>query len=93
MSIKQGLAQTLFLRAFRVCDEEFLSDECQFVRDCLKKLAYPKRVLDVGLRKARQVFFRQKNGSNVKDKSERKCLFLPYVICVFGVKGFRYEKV
>ena len=79
VSIKQGLAQTLFLRAFRVCDEEFLSEECQFIRDCLKRLAYPKSVLDVGLRKARQVYFRQKNGSNVKDKSERKCLFLPYM--------------
>ena len=78
-SIKQGLAQTLFLRAYRVCDEEYLSDECDFICDCLKKLAYPQRMLDVALRKAKQVFFRRKNDSELDDRPKRKCLFLPYM--------------
>ena len=79
--IKKGLAQTLFLRALRVCDKEYLTKEFEFICQCLKKLAYPQRVLDVAWRKARQVYFRQINGS-VRQKdvdSKRKKLFLPYM--------------
>ena len=54
--IKLGLAQSLFLRALRICSPEFL-DEISHVKNALNKLAYPKKVLQKALFKARKVHF------------------------------------
>ena len=47
--IKLGLAQSLFLRALRICSPEFLDNEISHVKNALNKLAYPKKVLQKDL--------------------------------------------
>ncbi len=54
---KVGLAQGLFLRAFRICDPSLLNDEINHVRTSLKRLAYPTRILNKANWKARNSYF------------------------------------
>ena len=56
--VKTGVAQSLFIRALRVCSPEYLTDEITHINKALNKLAYPKRVLNIALSKARKIHFR-----------------------------------
>ena len=69
--IKLGIAQSLFLRALRICSPDFLDSEIDHVKNVLTKLAYPKKVLKLALLKARKVRF----SSNI-DKPLRENLQL-----------------
>ena len=51
--IKLGIAQSLFLRALRICSPDFLDSEIDHVKNVLTKLAYPKKVLKLALLKTR----------------------------------------
>ena len=64
-SIKLGLAQSLFLRALRVCCDDFLTEEINFITNLLKQLAYPDKILKNALTKAKRTFFRSKTQLNV----------------------------
>ena len=66
-SIKLGLVQSLFLRAYRVCSDNFLTEEINFITNSLKKLAYPEKILNKGLSKAKRTFFRSKTQVNFND--------------------------
>ena len=41
IDLKIGLAQCLFLRAYRICSECFLDQEICLIKNTLKNLAYP----------------------------------------------------
>ena len=75
--IKLGIAQSLFLRALRICSPEFLDFEIDHVKNALTKLAYPKTVLNIALIKAKKVYF----SSNKKSPIEKKktLMKLPYI--------------
>ena len=55
----------MFLRAFRVCDKEFLDNEIEHIKNALKRLAYPEYVLNKALFKARKTHFRTLFEKNV----------------------------
>ena len=57
VQIKVGLAQSLFLRAFRVCDKTFFDNEIKHLRDTFEKLAYPKWLLDKAFFRAKKELF------------------------------------
>ena len=75
--IKLGLAQSLFLRALRICSPEFLDNEISHVKNALNKLAYPKKVLQKALLKARKVHF--SSHKNDAPKKDNKILKMPYM--------------
>ena len=74
-SIKLSVAQNLFLRAFRICSSDFLSDEINYIFSSLSKLAYPDFILKKALYKAKSSFFRP--SPRPKFKGSTVCV--PYV--------------
>ncbi len=54
--IKRGVLVSLFLRAFRICDPEFLSEEIDFLKSTFSKLGYPIYFIDSALSFARRRF-------------------------------------
>jgi len=89
--IKSGLAQSLFLRALRVCSPEFLEDEIKHIFESLKKLAYPKHILNKSLTKARRTFF--KSNKNIKNENNKKKrnIVIPYVPFLEKMKQPLYQ--
>ena len=75
-SIKLGLAQSLFLRAYRICDQEFLTKEIDHVKTVLRKLAYPKKFLNKALIKAKKSHFSV--SKKVTNDLNKKMIKLPY---------------
>ena len=69
LHIKIGLAQSLFLRALRICDPEFLEDEINHIYLALGKLAYPRRLLKNALLKAKKVFYKVDDRNKNKNKA------------------------
>ena len=55
----------MFLRALRVCSDDFLTEEINFITNSLKQLAYPDKILKNALTKAKRTFFRSKTQVNV----------------------------
>ena len=76
--IKFGVAQSLFLRALRVCSPEHLDDEFRHIRVSLLKLAYPKHVLNKALSKAKKVHFRT-NLHIISNLPPKKITVVPYL--------------
>ena len=76
--IKVGLAQSLFLRALRVCSKEFLDEEINHIFNSLKKLAYPQHILKKALTKARRTFYHNTNVKNINNKNKNH-IVVPYV--------------
>ena len=78
-SIKNGLALSLFLRALRVCSNEYLMYEINFVKASLRNLAYPDRILNIALFKARQTHFQSIKNERSKCK---QMIVVPYAPCL-----------
>ena len=79
--IKLGIAQSLFLRAFRICSPEFLDNEINHIKCSFRNLAYPPKVLNKALLKARKVHFsknKNKPTNNINNENI-KIMKLPYV--------------
>lgn len=75
-STKIAVAQGLFLRAFRLCDSEFLNEEILYIKNCFAHLAYPEHLVNKALSKARASFFVPGPKSSFKTDN---CLIIPYV--------------
>ena len=67
--IKLGIAQSLFLRALRICSPDFLDNEIEHVKTVLTNLAYPRKVLKQDLLKARKVHFSIRKKKLPKNKN------------------------
>ena len=77
-SIKMGVAQSLFLRALRVCSSEYLESELSHVFGVLKSLAYPNYILNKALSKAKRVHHRTKSVPAPTSTSP-KTIVVPYL--------------
>ena len=49
LATKKGVLISLFLRAYRLCDEVFISPEINYIRSAFSKLKYPKWLIDQAL--------------------------------------------
>ena len=91
LQIKLGIAQSLFLRAFRVCDKEFLDLEIEHVKKVLTTVAYPDWVLNKALFKARKTHFRtlfKKNNQYKKNEIEAsKLIVVPFTPILNNVQS------
>ena len=70
---------SFFLRAFRICSEEYLEDECSYIMEAFKRLEYPLGLLNRLKKKAQQSL--KRNPSSESDKTEEKetnYLVVPY---------------
>ena len=79
LNIKTGLALSLFLRALRVCSNEYLTHEINFIKTSLKNLAYPDRILKIALFKAKRIHFQSIKNERNKCK---QMIVVPYAPCL-----------
>ena len=84
--IKLGLANSLFLRAFRVCSENFLDNEIEHIKSSLTQLAYPIWLLNKALKKAKKTFFRPKQKEEEVSENKERFIVVPYVPILNDVK-------
>ncbi|XP_063592242.1 uncharacterized protein LOC134769443, partial [Penaeus indicus] len=75
LHVKRGVATSLFLRALRICDPQYLDGEIDFLRRSFSKLGYPRHVLDAALSRARRTFYHE---SSPKETPHLPTLSLPY---------------
>ena len=82
INLKISVAQNLFLRALRICDDEFLDDEFFHIRSSLSNLAYPKHILDKALRNAKWSFSNSEPKTYEYDRKNSVCVpFVPSLKC------------
>ncbi|XP_045108045.1 uncharacterized protein LOC123502840 [Portunus trituberculatus] len=74
MKTKSGIVIGFFLRAFRVCSDEFLHDECAYIVEAFKRLMYPPGMLLKLRRKAEEIWKRRENPA----RREEDFLVVPY---------------
>lgn len=74
-TVKKSTISTMFLRALRICDPEFLQDEIDQIFSIFKELSYPRWFIQQALLKARKVYYSARDN-NVKNMS--KFVTLPY---------------
>lgn len=66
---KSGIVIGFFLRAFRICDKEYLKEEFEHIYETFEKLKYPKGFLIKQKEKAERIM---KRNSGKKDEEKRK---------------------
>ena len=66
---KSGIVIGFFLRAFRICDTEYLKEELEHIYETFAKLKYPKGFLIKQREKAERIM---KRNSDNKDEEKRK---------------------
>ena len=64
--VKSGIVLGFFLRAFRICSEEYLDEEIRHIFSSFTKLKYPKGLLIRLKRKALDIRSRTRNETNRK---------------------------
>ena len=73
--VKRGIVIGFFLRAFRICSDEFLQDEIKHIYTSFTKLKYPKGLLIYLKNKAIKI--RAKTSESTKRKSNVKYVSIP----------------
>ena len=63
---KIGVASSLFLRALRICDAQFLDNEIQHLQHSFGSLGYPSHVLKEALARAKRTFYTPRPKDNTK---------------------------
>ena len=63
---KSGVLIGFFLRALRICSEEYLEEEFVYIREAFKKLKYPAGMICKLKKKAQEIYNRPCNPDDVK---------------------------
>ena len=75
--IKSGVVIGFFLRAFRICSEQYLDAEVGHIFEAFTRLMYPKAFLLRCLRKAKKIKSKAKQTSLARDRSAQKLIVIP----------------
>ena len=70
--VKSGIVIGFFLRAFRICDPEFLDNEIEHIYDAFSKLKYPKGFLIEQKEKAKRIRNKNKKQQEKAQSSKRR---------------------
>ena len=75
--IKSGVVIGFFLRAFRICSEEYLDSEVGHIFETFTRLMYPKAFLIRCLRKAKKIKCKAKQANLARDRTAQKLIVIP----------------
>jgi hypothetical protein len=73
---KTGIIIGFFLRAYRICSDDYLQDEITYIRNTFIRLKYPLNIVDKAHKNAKKIFFRPKSD----EKKKSKYIIAPYRI-------------
>ena len=75
-SVKTSTISSMFLRAYRVCNPQFLDDEISRIYEIFSSLFYPKWFIDKAHSKSRKTYFRT---NPVREEDDyKRCIVLPF---------------
>ena len=74
-NIKLGTIVCLFLRAYRICDHQFIGEEINFIFDTFYQLGYNKQFIEKAHFKTRNIHYKQER----KEEYDRILCFHQYV--------------
>ena len=74
--VKSGIVIGFFLRAFRICDEEYLDDEIKHIYESFEKLKYPRGFLINQKTKAERII-KKKNTDTADRKPPKRWITIP----------------
>ena len=74
--IKSGVVIGFFLRAFRICSEEYLDAEVGHIFEAFTRLMYPKAFLLRCLRKAKKIKCKAKQTNLARNRSSQKLVVI-----------------
>jgi hypothetical protein len=74
-SIKISAIRSNFLRALRVCSDEFIEEEFRVINEIAKQHNFSTYDIDEGLKLAKETFYKEKKNNNINLKS---IICLPY---------------
>ena len=69
INVKLSTMSNIFLRAYNICDPEYIDDEINYIFDIFKKLGYGEVAVKKSYFKARKTFYKPKE---IRDKSSHK---------------------
>ena len=75
-NVKYSSISSMFLRAYRVCDPQYLDEELAKIFQIFSQLFYPKWFIDEAHRKARKTFFQI--NSKPDENDPKRCIVLPF---------------
>ena len=70
--VKSGIVIGFFLRALRICDQEYLNDEIEHIYNTFMRLKYPKGFLIKQREKAERIRKKKKTTNRNTSKTERR---------------------
>ena len=77
--IKTNVIMNFVLRAYKICDPEFLDNELEHIRNVFSKLCYPKHFIEKAFSKARRKFYiPQSHDTNCLNENNCNFLSIPY---------------
>ena len=71
---KTGVVIGFFLRALRICSDDYLQEEINNITETFADLGYPKGVLSVCLKKAKYI---SQRGNNIDEELNKRYLVVP----------------
>jgi len=74
--IKKSVVSSMFLRAYRICDNEFIDRELDFIFETFSKLGYPRFFLNQAHSSAKWKFYN--HSRNMQQESAKNLLIIPY---------------
>ena len=72
--VKSGVVIGFFLRAYRICSDEYVANEIEHIFEAFMRLKYPKAFLVRCLRKARKI---RQSPTSTRDRSKYKIIIAP----------------
>ena len=72
--VKSGVVIGFYLRAYRICSEEYLNAELSHIQEIFKELKYPKAMIVKCRIKAKRI----RNNRQEKDKKYKKVIVVPH---------------
>ena len=77
--VKRSVLLSLFLRAFRICDPEFLDSEISHLRQSFSRLGYPSHFINQTLSRAKRSFYSPPPPPSTPPATKPPVLCLPYI--------------
>ena len=79
LRVKKSVVSSMFLRAYRVCDNEFIDSEISYIFDSFGKLGYPRYFLKQAHSMARKKYFEPvEPRANPNENDRNKMLIVPF---------------
>ena len=70
--VKSGIVIGFFLRAFRICSDDFLTEEIRHIFDTFEKLQYPKGFIIRAKKKAEEIWKRSAEEKKKRKQEQKK---------------------